>query len=90
MIKIAFLAEADTAIRLGFKSPFAEIGLNTSDFILGLLSLFKHLFIEHLLYARTVIGTGDITVTKRIKYCRFHGICIPLGEGDPDNKQINE
>lgn len=39
-VKAAFLGEAETTIRLGIKSQCADMGLSTSDFILGPLSLF--------------------------------------------------
>ena len=40
--KITFLGEAETVrFMLGFKSWFADMGLSTSDSILGLLSLFE-------------------------------------------------
>ena len=32
--------EAEAAVRLGIRSWFADLGVNTTDFILGLLSLF--------------------------------------------------
>lgn len=38
-LKFTFLGRAATAVRLGLKSGFADLGLNTSDSILGLLSL---------------------------------------------------
>ena len=38
--KITFLGEAKTAVRLGMKSWFADVGLGTSDSLLGLLFLF--------------------------------------------------
>ena len=40
LVKITFLGEAETAVRLGIRSWFADMGLSTSDSILGLLSLF--------------------------------------------------
>lgn len=39
-LKFAFLGEAETEVRLGIMSWFADMGLRTSDSILGLLSLF--------------------------------------------------
>lgn len=39
-VKAAFLGEAETTIWLGIKSQCADMGLSTSDFILGPLSLF--------------------------------------------------
>ena len=40
-LKVTFLAEGETAVRLGIKSWFADMGLSTSDSIWGLLPLFK-------------------------------------------------
>lgn len=40
LVKIIFLGEAEIAIRLGINFWFADVGLNTSDPILGLFSLF--------------------------------------------------
>ena len=38
-LKFTFLGEADSAIRLGVKSLFADLGLSTGDSIVGLLFL---------------------------------------------------
>ena len=35
-LKVTFLGEVETAVRLGVKSWFADVGLSTSDSILGL------------------------------------------------------
>lgn len=50
----------------------------------------KHIFIEDLLWARTILGTDNATVTKIVKYTYSHGVYILLCEEDLDNKQINE
>lgn len=84
MARITFLGADETAIRLGIKTRFADIRLNPSDSIMRLLSLFKCIYIEHLLYVRTNLGTDDTTVTKRMKYTHFHGVNILLGMEDPD------
>ena len=39
--KIPVLGEAATVMKLGIKSRFGDVGLSTSDSILGLLSLFN-------------------------------------------------
>ena len=38
-LKVTFLGEVETAIRLGIQSSFADVGPSTSDSILGLLFL---------------------------------------------------
>lgn len=40
LIKITFLGEAETAVRISIKSCFSDLELSTSDSILGLLTLF--------------------------------------------------
>ena len=40
LVKITFLGEAETAVRLGIKSWFVDVGFSTGDSILGLLSPF--------------------------------------------------
>ena len=42
--KIIFLRVVKIAVRLGIKSWFADLGLSTSDSILGLLSFFNKLY----------------------------------------------
>lgn len=39
-LKIPFLGEAETAINLGIKSQFGDLGFGLSDSTLGLSSLF--------------------------------------------------
>ena len=39
--KVTFLGGVESVIRLDTKSWFADVGLSTSDFLLGLLSLFN-------------------------------------------------
>ena len=39
-LEFAFLGEVEAAIKLGIQSWFGDMGLRTSDSILGLLSLF--------------------------------------------------
>lgn len=40
-IKIVFLGEVEATIKLGIKSWFGDMGINTSDSIWSLLSVFK-------------------------------------------------
>lgn len=40
-LKVTFLGEAETAVRLGIRYWFADVGLSTGDSTLGLLFLSK-------------------------------------------------
>ena len=39
LVKVTFLGEAETAVRLGVKSWFGDVNLSTSDLIFGLFLL---------------------------------------------------